>query len=558
VKNRLSPSIIFGAVIILLLFMGAFFYAWATKSAKSFALLVLFTLALACLVFAIAKKRIKEAKITGEQVYGFREIYAAIQQWIHKSDQAASRTPEKSSPASGSKGGQTTGRIRQIRAAMLELRFWRFVWRVGCLLVGYLYTTFMILGYFIAGDTTLLIIFGNIIGGLFWGFLFGIFFWFFIWLIARVFYNDEKPLKSGKYYDQWIQNTSGPRLKRYSLYFLIFIVVMSVVSLIVPPDTPADIPVYTSENFVNYTTETPVIEIEYSLKINVIAPVNSYDCVHPDGSPLNAADVAKASRDTVDQCNAWNYCDVMTPSDLVVRKTAAEAIAEHLDRPYSTIQLVDIYAWAKKNVEYQNVPLNNAKPYRPSETIFTKTADCKNYAALISSMVLSIGGNARIVTAIGCRHAWAEVLIGEPNDLPASKRALDAFAQAIKEKYQQDIELNIIRDEVGYWVILDGSGAVYPGTNTIPGCLDPEMPRHYSYSCVSQEGNINKQTYKKEQVSSSVEAYCVNCRSVNDCQDECQYRCIKAGWDGFKTWDGRVMDEYPDAYYVACTCSCIA
>lgn len=282
---------------------------------------------------------------------------------------------------------------------------------------------------------------------------------------------------------------------------------------------------------------------EFSHKINVIEPKISYDCTR-----LNAQ---TASDETVARCNLYNYCDKMEAYDITVRKSATDAISQHLNQAYSTSQLIDVYSWAKNNVAYQNVPLDDFAPYRPSETITLKSGDCKNYAAVISSMILSIGGSARIVVVPSCIHAFAEVYIGKDYSL------IDNLAQEIKERYQQDIEINVIKDAQGYWLILDGAGANYAGTTEIKECLNPNAERYYSYSCISSDGKISKQTYKKEYLSQAVTFLCDNCKSLNDCQPECKYVCIKADWVGEKGAKGYEVSKYLGLKTeVYCTCTC--
>jgi len=283
------------------------------------------------------------------------------------------------------------------------------------------------------------------------------------------------------------------------------------------------------------------IKREYTHKINVIEPKISYDC--------SRLDVQSASDETVARCNAYNYCDKMTAYDITVRKSGTDAISQHLNQPYSTSQIIDIYAWAKNNIAYQNVPLDDFAPYRPSETITLKSGDCKNYGAVISSMILSIGGQARIVVVPKCIHAFAEVFIG-------GQKELDSLTQEIKQRYQQDIELNVIKDSQGYWLILDGAGANYPGTTEIKECLDPNAERYYSYSCVSADGKISKQTYKKEYLSQTVTYLCDTCKSINDCEPECKVVCIKAGWVGDKSASGYEVPKYLGLKTeVYCTCT---
>ena len=214
-------------------------------------------------------------------------------------------------------------------------------------------------------------------------------------------------------------------------------------------------------------------------QVNINNPKEAYNCNSIELNTLVSAWLP---------CKNFNFCDKVDPYDLSVRKSSADAIANNLNSAYSIKQIIDVYVWAKENIKYQNVPLDNYAPYRPSETIYTKTGDCKNYAAVIASMIVSIGGTARIVAIPSCKHAFAEVLIG-------GKKELDAAAEETKSRYQQDITINIVEDKSGYWLILDGAGSQYPGTTDIKDCLKSSNPRYYSYSCISSDGEVHKRKW---------------------------------------------------------------
>ena len=170
------------------------------------------------------------------------------------------------------------------------------------------------------------------------------------------------------------------------------------------------------------------------------------------------------------------YCDKINSYDLSVRQAAADAIR---DAPgsYSVIQLFDIYHWVKQNIIYQNVPLAGV-PYQPSETLATKSGDCKNQAVLIASMINSIGGDAIVVLNPDCEHAYAEVYIDSTGS------DLSWFSEAVADypSYGSNTEVNYVTRDDGIWAIIDPTGGDYPG-DTLPECLG-NTTAYYVTSCL--------------------------------------------------------------------------
>ncbi len=301
--------------------------------------------------------------------------------------------------------------------------------------------------------------------------------------------------------------------------------------------------------FLNQTS-TALTQGNLSITTNIhtYRDAQSHDCTH--------LDVATASEQTVSSCNAYNYCDKIEPHDIVVREFAKNAITAHLGEEYSTAQILDVYAWTKQNVAYQNVPLDDFAPYRPSETIALKTGDCKNYGVLISSMISSMGGLARVAVPSTCPHAFAEVWISQPKTY--KNVSLSSLLDDLRQRYPliANMSLDIINDSQGYWLILDGAGADYPGTTSIDHCLDKNAEMYYSYSCISPDGKIDKQTYKKEQISKTFTWSCATCDSINDCAPECKSVCKTNDWAGVKTASGVITKKYLGKNYIDCSCSC--
>jgi len=220
------------------------------------------------------------------------------------------------------------------------------------------------------------------------------------------------------------------------------------------------------------------------------------------------------------------YCDRINPYDLSVREAASEAIKKH-PGAYSTNQLFDIYDWVKANIEYQNVPLGGI-PYPASETLATKSGDCKNQAVLIVSMIRAIGGTAKVVADAECKHAYAIVYFS------SSETDLSNFAQAVANHYGSNAQVNYLTYNNSIWVIFDPAGGYYPGNtlkncsgnrtvNIVTSCLDcvnthPDMPYTFNDKCYSQcpSGTVTGNQYICKPCPEGSQSYnnkCVTCQA---------------------------------------------
>ena len=220
------------------------------------------------------------------------------------------------------------------------------------------------------------------------------------------------------------------------------------------------------------------------------------------------------------------YCDKINPYDLSVREAASEAIRKHPGR-YSVDQLFDIYDWVKANIEYQNVPLWGF-PYPPSETLATKSGDCKNQAVLIASMIRAIGGTAKVVVDVApeCTHAYAIVHFG------SSEEDLSNFSKVVANHYGSNAQVNYFKYDNGTWVVFDPAGGHYPGNtlenctgnrtvNMITSCLVcvnqyPNMPYTFNDKCYSQcpSGTVTANQYACKPCPEGYQSYnnqCVKC-----------------------------------------------
>ncbi len=239
-----------------------------------------------------------------------------------------------------------------------------------------------------------------------------------------------------------------------------------------------------------------------------------------------------------------NYCDKIDQYDSSVRQALAEATINHpMNGTTADIyQLFDIYDWVRKNIVYQTSPLAGI-PYSPSQTLATRTGDCKNQAVLIASMVEALGAEARVIADIECKHAYAMVRFG-PTDMN-----MTSYTQAIAIHYGYNKSIKYSRNDEGVWVIFDPAGGTYPG-DTLEACygsktvyeirtcvecanLYPNTPYTYVDHCYSH--------CPSDTITASQYA-CENCQEgLQACNNQC-LRCIDP--NQYLATDCRCYDRY--------------
>lgn len=121
-------------------------------------------------------------------------------------------------------------------------------------------------------------------------------------------------------------------------------------------------------------------------------------------------------------------------------------------------QICDIFDFCYQNWSYVNDPLSSDYFAKASETLKNGlNGDCDDFAILICSMILSIGGEARISFAYNDNdgHAFTEVNIGT-----TERKAVEDY---LKVRYGYN-GLWHKNDGENWWLNLDWQGS-YPGAN---------------------------------------------------------------------------------------------
>ena len=156
--------------------------------------------------------------------------------------------------------------------------------------------------------------------------------------------------------------------------------------------------------------------------------------------------------------NAMDYTNPIT------RDFALTLIPNTHDGNYNIAQICDLWEAVDKKWTYVNDPKGSDYYSPASRTIqLGLKGDCDDFAIIVGSLVQSIGGSTRIVTAYNAEggHAYPEVYIGN------SKASVDKVASYISKRYHTTGIAYHTRTKDGvtqYWLNLDWQSR-FPGGN---------------------------------------------------------------------------------------------
>ena len=145
---------------------------------------------------------------------------------------------------------------------------------------------------------------------------------------------------------------------------------------------------------------------------------------------------------------------------ITVRNKSVE-IAGRSEGTFNLGQICDIFDYSSSNWKYVDDPIDTEIIQQASSSINNGlNGDCDDFATLVCSMVLSIGGEARINYAQNSEtgHAFTEVNLGSTN----TEQMMEYLRKRYKSKIN-DGDLNYRKDIKGnIWLNLDWF-ANYPG-----------------------------------------------------------------------------------------------
>jgi hypothetical protein len=164
--------------------------------------------------------------------------------------------------------------------------------------------------------------------------------------------------------------------------------------------------------------------------------------------------------------SAQKLAAALSPMDAVTRNTAVKLAARN-DGPFHVEQVAEIWAGVRKPWRYVNDPEGREYFATATESIQNGyIGDCDDFAVTLASMVIAIGGQARVVLMDGPKggHAYAEACVqGEPT------KVASALTKHYKNKFRRYISGSIPKtiayrssDSCPIWLNLDWSASV-PG-----------------------------------------------------------------------------------------------
>ena len=145
-----------------------------------------------------------------------------------------------------------------------------------------------------------------------------------------------------------------------------------------------------------------------------------------------------------------------------ITKSFANLLASRAEGPFNVKQICEIYSYLRNKWKYVNDPADNEYVAYASESIVDShlSGDCDDFAVLMASSILAIGGNVCINVAHkdGSGHAYAEVDV--------SKFDVREVETIVKEFYEGKVSLPehlVFRKSNGFvWMNLDWQ-TMYPG-----------------------------------------------------------------------------------------------
>ena len=182
-------------------------------------------------------------------------------------------------------------------------------------------------------------------------------------------------------------------------------------------------------------------------------------CTHSNNTAVQSS---SSSLSNFNEQKAQNFKEAIDYTNPVTRDFAVSLIPKSHSGKYSVSQICDVWEALYKKWTYVSDP--NGKDYRSpaSRTIqLGLKGDCDDFAIVMASVVESIGGTTRIISAHNGNkgHAYAEVYIGN------SKEKLNSVVSYISKRYgassvayHTTTKNNVTR----YWLNLDWQSK-YPG-----------------------------------------------------------------------------------------------
>lgn len=208
----------------------------------------------------------------------------------------------------------------------------------------------------------------------------------------------------------------------------------------------------TAAGFYNYHFEVDLMVKRQVLGTWADMDPQSHDEFEMEVRPTAAVDPYPVHDNDPDVYRKVN--DLIRPNDPRVADLA-DQVRQGLGDDYNVYWVASLFDWVITELTYKSDPSQGDEWAPPGETCEKLTGDCEDYSILIASVVEHWGGNAKFY--IITKHAFAAVYLGPPSmDINPMVDALDAY-------YGTQARYSWFVDDLGYWIIADGTSSQYLG-----------------------------------------------------------------------------------------------
>lgn len=189
--------------------------------------------------------------------------------------------------------------------------------------------------------------------------------------------------------------------------------------------------------------------------------------------------------------NGW--CDYKINPDIPIKTQANAIIPKTGSGSFNYLDnSIAVYKWVKENIQYE-LGSSSYSSQTDIETLTVRGGKCDEQARLFASLILSVGGIARVMTISECSHAFAEVFFPIANE--SDKQVI---FQKIRQEFNikesnlyssNDTDANIR----GIWIPFDTAGTTSPG-QILAACLPSYTKGSTKFfcpnPCASQPDNL--------------------------------------------------------------------
>lgn len=204
----------------------------------------------------------------------------------------------------------------------------------------------------------------------------------------------------------------------------------------------------------NHEVFKHLMQMKHLLPKPVEIPKNTVERENPISAGMHLTDPCY---DNPNKKQIIKACDYASAE---VRNTSIQ-IAANNPGPYNIGQLCDLFDFTTKRWSYVNDPIFIEYIAKASETIEQKyTGDCDDFAVLIGSMIMSIGGDIRL------NHAWNDTSGHAFVEANLGRIDLASTREYLQERYNlsdsEPIHYRIDKKTQNIWINMDWF-ASHPG-----------------------------------------------------------------------------------------------